>query len=136
MHALNRLRDDYPQNLAALVAYSSVSVLAASIDLCILHILVSRGVAQSVAVSAAFLTATATQYALYRYVLFKTAHKSILIEGWAYAIAVCISWWSTVGLVAAFSHAFGMSTLLAKVLTIPIIFPLGYLSNRFIIFRR
>jgi putative flippase GtrA len=118
------------------IGYASVSVFVTCIDLGILHSLVNVRMPQPIGVSIAFLTANGVQFSLYRYVVFRALQRPVMIQGSAYVLVLVISWWLTVALVALITHLFGVATMLAKLFTIPITFPLGFLLNRYVIFRQ
>ena len=118
------------------VAYASVSVFVTCVDLLVLRTMLWLNLPQPVAVTIAFCSANAIQFSLYRYVVFRATHHHIAAQGAIYLISLATALILTVSLVAIFSHFLGLSTMVAKICTIPIIFPLGFLASRYLIFRK
>lgn len=118
------------------VAYSSVSVFVTCIDLLTLRTMLYLHQPQALSVSVAFLSANFVQFSLYRWVVFGVAHRSIATQGIAYIVSLGVALLLTLTLVTTFTHVFGLSTMLAKVYTIPIVFPLGFIASKLIIFRK
>lgn len=116
------------------VAYGAVSVATLCIELTVLH--VSLALPQALAVSCGYLSASFFQFCVLRYAVFKAHHKSAFMQVYAYIIAAVLSWWAVVGAVALLTTLFPLSTMEARIISIPALFPLNYLVSKHFIFRR
>lgn len=118
------------------VAYGAVSVLTLCVELSILHTALALRLASAVAVSCGYLTASVFQFCVLRYVVFKAAHRPVVMQVNAYVIAAIVSWWTVLGAVTALIALFHLSTMEARIISIPALFPLNYLVSRHLIFKK
>lgn len=116
--------------------YGSVSVLTALVELAVLHTLLGLHLRAPIAVSAAYLTSSLFQFCVLRYVVFKVAHKPVLLQVNTYVIAAILSWWAVLGAVTLLTTLLPLTTMEARLISIPVLFPVNYLLSRYVIFRR
>jgi putative flippase GtrA len=121
--------------IKSVAAYGFVSVLSLLTELALLHTLLAVRLPQAAAVSVAFISASVFQFCTLRYIVFKVTHRPIVIQMNAYVLSAVFSWAAVLGCVTFFTSVFHMQTMLAREITIPLLFPLNYLLNRYFIFR-
>lgn len=127
------VRQLFPKTFAA---YGAVSVLTLCVELSILHTALALRLASPVAVSCGYLTASLFQFCVLRYIVFKAAHQPVFMQVNAYVIAAVVSWWTVLGAVTLVIGLFHVSTMAARVISIPALFPLNYLISKYFIFKK
>jgi putative flippase GtrA len=68
--------------------------------------------------------------------VFKAAHRPVFMQVNAYVIAAIVSWWTVLGAVSLLIALFHISTMEARVVSIPALFPLNYLVSKYFIFKK
>ena len=116
--------------------YGAVSVAALCIELTILQLLLLEHMPQPWAVSLAFLSACVFQFLVLRYIVFEVRHRPIVFQANAYVVAAAFSWLAVLASVTLLTTVFGISTMAARAISIPLLFPMNYMINRNFIFRR
>jgi putative flippase GtrA len=123
----------FPKTFAA---YGAVSVLTLCVELSILHTALAVGLVSPIAVSCGYLTASLFQFCVLRYIVFKAAHRPVFMQVNAYVIAAIVSWWTVLGAVSLLIALFHISTMEARVVSIPALFPLNYLVSKYFVFKK
>jgi putative flippase GtrA len=118
------------------VAYGAVSVGALALELAVLHAALAAGLVQPVAVSCGYVCSAVFQFCLLRYVVFRVAHKTASIQALAFIIGQVLLWALLVGAVAALTKFFPLTTMQARLICVPTLFPVNYLVSKYLIFRR
>lgn len=116
--------------------YGLVSIAALGLELSLLHFLLQVRLAAPLAVTGAYGTASVFQFLALRYIVFQVTHRPMLIQVNAYILAATASWMLVLASVMALIHVFAISTMLAREITIPLLFPVNYVLSRYVIFRR
>jgi putative flippase GtrA len=116
--------------------YGATSAVTALVEFSLLHALLIVHVTQSIAVSAAFLSASAFQFLVLRYGVFKVTHRHIAFQVNTFVIAGLVSWGVVVGSVALITTLVPIGTMAARAIVIPVLFPVNYLTNRYLVFRK
>lgn len=119
----------------SILAYGSTSVGAMLLELLVLHASLALRISSPIAVSMGFFTGSLFQFLALRYVVFRVTHKPIAFQVNAYIIAAVASWWAVLGAVALLEAILRLPTMQARILSIPLLFPLNYAISRYIIFR-
>lgn len=117
-------------------AYSATSVATAGVELALLHTALAVRIVSPVAVSIGFLGAALFQFCVLRYVVFKVTHRPVAFQANAFAVSAILSWWLVVATVTMLTMLFPLTTMQARVITIPALFPINYLISRYVIFRK
>lgn len=118
------------------LAYGSVSVITAALELTVLHALLGIHIRAPFAVSSAYLTSSLFQFCVLRYVVFRVTHKPVIFQVNAYVIAAIGSWWAVLGAVTLLTALLPITTMQARLISIPALFPVNYLISRHVIFRK
>lgn len=113
-----------------------MSVASLLLELSLLHMLLVASVAAPFAVSAAYISASIFQFCVLRYVIFRVTHRPVLMQVNAYIASAILSWLAVLGTVTALTYFLHLSTMLAREITIPLLFPVNYVLSRYFIFRR
>lgn len=118
-----------------LLYYAGVGVLGALVDFSLLAILLWLQCPRIPAVSASFLTSAAVQFVVNRRHVFRATARSPAMQLPLYTLAVISCWFATVSVVELGVRVLALAPLLAKLASIPVVFPLGFLMNRCVVFR-
>lgn len=118
------------------LAYGTVSVITAAVELTVLHALLGIHTRAPIAVSGAYLTSSVFQFCVLRYIVFKVAHKPVIFQVNAYVVAAILSWWAVLGAVTLLTALLPVTTMQARLISIPALFPVNYLISRHVIFRK
>ncbi len=122
--------------MRVIALYIAVGICTTIIDFGLLRLGIACGLVQPLAVSVAIVTAGVFQFSMYRFVVFRARERPVGLQAGGYFATLAVAWWSTVLLVEGFTHWLLVGTLVAKMMTIPIVLPVGFLVNRYIVFHR
>lgn len=123
-------------HIRSLTAYGMTSVGALAVELAILHLALTLRALPPVAVSCGFIAGSVFQFCALRYAVFRVADKPVHFQASAYVIAAIGSWWAVVLTVALLQNVTHLPTMQARLVSIPLLFPLNYLVSKYFIFRR
>jgi putative flippase GtrA len=125
---------DSPAALAQLAAYIMIQAATAGVDFATLYVLLRLKLAMSAAVAVAYVTGLAANFALNRNVNFRNFERPLHRQAWAYATIAALVLGFTVLWVDTFVHFLHVPPMIAKALSIPVTFVIGFLSNKYVIF--
>lgn len=114
--------------------YGTVGVIGTSIDVGLLWVFLWLKLTPVVAVTLAYFTATAVQFFLNRHWSFRAFDRAAIHQFRAYVVVVLANWFVAVAFVEGGIHLFGLPPLVAKALSIPPSFAVGFLGNRYLTF--
>jgi putative flippase GtrA len=119
-----------------------VGVLGTALDFALLWLLLRAGVWSPLAVSAAYLTATAAQFVANRAYSFRAFDRPALDQARTYAVVSAINWGVAVAFVELGTALFAplgyptLAPLMAKALSIPPSVAVSFFGNRHLTFGR
>jgi putative flippase GtrA len=116
--------------------FTLVGVLGTALDFALLWLLLRLRVWLPLAVSAAYVTATAAQFVANRHYTFASFDRTALAQGRTYAVVCALNWLVAVAVVQAGTAFFGLPPLVAKACSIPPSAAVGFFGNRHLTFGR
>jgi putative flippase GtrA len=116
--------------------FAVVGVLGTALDFALLWALLRLGIWQPLAVSAAYLAATAAQFVANRVYSFRAFDRAPVDQARTYAVVSAINWGVAVACVQLGTAAFGMPPLMAKAFSIPPSVAVSFFGNRHLTFGR
>ena len=122
-----------PEQFRQFVTYGSISLTALILDF-VTYALALRVTILPLALACGFSVSIASHFSLNKFITFRSHSRSVVVQfrsylivtGTLYVIALCV-----IESAIRFGHA---NALAAKLLSIPITLPFGYLSNKYLIF--
>lgn len=114
--------------------YGAVSFAALAIDLTLVRMSLGFRLAPALAVSIGFYAATTFQFFCYRHIIFP-GNRGFAADLARYIIAVILSWLAAVGMVQGLIDYGKVAPFVAKIISVPLLFPFNYLLNRRFAFR-
>ena len=116
--------------------YGLVSVFALALELAVLDAALALHLVQPLAISCAYLVSAIFQFTALRYVVFKVAHRTLHTQAAAYVIGQVVLWAILTASVALLTRFFPLTTMQARLVCVPSLFPVNYLVSRYFIFRK
>jgi putative flippase GtrA len=114
--------------------YIAIGLLTAGVDVGTLAGLLSWHVFRELAVSFSFAAAMFVQFTLNRSLNFRSYDRPLHRQAGTYVAVTAFTWLLTVCLIDLFVLEFGTPVLAAKIMTLPITFPLSFLGHKYLTF--
>lgn len=114
--------------------FTVVGVLGTALDFALLWAFLRLRVWLPLAVSIAYLAATAAQFAANRHYTFRNFDRAALAQSRTYAVVCALNWLVAVAVVQIGTSIFALSPLVAKACSIPPSAALGFFGNRYLTF--
>jgi putative flippase GtrA len=118
------------------LAYGTVSVAALIVELAVLQAALAAHLYQPVAISCGYTVSAIFQFSALRFVVFKAAHRALSIQALSFVAGQIVLWAVLVAAVALLTAIFPLTTMQARLICIPSLFPVNYLVSKYIIFRK
>lgn len=122
-----------PQKLRQFVTYGSISCTALVLDLVTYWIMIQY-VVVPLALASGFVVSIATHFTLNKYVTFRSHDRPVVVQLRNYLIVTGILYVVALAVVESGIHYFRLSEMAAKLVSVPITIPFGYLANKYLIF--
>jgi putative flippase GtrA len=116
--------------------FAVVGVLGTALDFALLWALLRLGVWSPLAVSIAYLAATAAQFVANRYYSFRSFDRPAADQARTYAVVSAINWGVALAFVELGTSVFALPPLVAKALSIPPSVAVSFFGNRHLTFGR
>jgi len=117
-----------------IVSYGVVGVIGTATDVGLFWAMIRAGVWPAVAVSAAFISATALQFLLNRHVSFRAYDRPAFGQARTYVVVTAANWLVALLFVEGGLRIFHLDPLLAKAISIPPTAAIGFIGNRCLTF--
>jgi len=122
-----------PQKLRQFITYGSISCTALILDLITYRIMIGY-VAVPLALASGFTVSVTSHFSLNKYVTFRNHDRPVAIQLRTYLIVTGILYVVALTVVETAIHYFHLSEMTAKLVSVPITIPFGYLANKHLIF--
>lgn len=122
------------QNKARFIGYACIGCVVLCVDIFTLRALLLLKAPREGAVALAFLAAMAVQFTLNRWLNFRSSNGTLYVQVLWYLIITGANITLSIVLIDALVLSIGVDTLIAKVITLPITVPLGYLGHSYFTF--
>jgi putative flippase GtrA len=122
-----------PQLLRQFVTYGSISVTALVLDLITYRFMIEH-VIVPLALATGFTVSVTSHFSLNKYVTFRSHARPVAVQLRTYLIITGLLYVIALTVVETAIHAFHWSAMAAKLLSIPVTIPFGYLANKHLIF--
>ena len=122
-----------PQKLRQLLTYGSISLTALILDLLTYRFMIEH-VAVPLALASGFAVSITSHFSLNKYVTFRSNDRPVAVQLRAYLTVTGLLYVVALTMVETAIHRFGFSEMAAKLISIPITIPFGFLANKHLIF--
>ena len=122
-----------PQKFRQFVTYGSISCTALALDL-ITYWTMIKYVAVPLALASGFAVSIASHFTLNKYVTFRSHDRPVTVQLRNYLIVTGLLYLVALGVVETGIHRFHLSEMAAKLVSVPITIPFGFLANKYLIF--
>ena len=116
------------------IAYAIVGLTALVLELLALRAALVLGLNQPYAVSCGYVVSALYQFYALRYVVFRVAHKRMSIQAASFVVGQLALWALLVGAVQILTLLLPLSTMQARLICVPSLFPVNYLVSKYLIF--
>jgi putative flippase GtrA len=122
-----------PQKLRQFLTYGSISCTALILDLITYRIMIGY-VAVPLALASGFAVSVTSHFSLNKYVTFRSHARPVAVQLRAYLIVTGLLYVVALAVVETGIHYLHLSEMAAKLVSVPITIPFGYLANKHLIF--
>lgn len=122
-----------PQKLREFLTYGSISFTALVLDLVTYRVMIDH-VAVPLALASGMAVSVTSHFSLNKYVTFRGTSQPIAAQAASYVLVVGLLYLLALAVVEFGIHVLHFSPMVAKLVSIPITVPFGFLSSKHLIF--